>query len=554
MYKVYCDNSLLYDGKREELKLFNAKIDSELNKVSSFNFTIYPKHKHFNKLKKLKSLMKVYRNDKIVFRGRILNDTRGFYNEKKVVCESELAFLIDSIQRPYNYTGSVEGLFTQFITNHNAQVDMEHQFKVGQVTVVDPNDYINRSDTQYLTTWDSINKKLIEPLGGYLIVRYESDGVYIDYLAELDGLITQEIEFGKNMISFEEAIKGDELITGIIPLGASIKDEQGNDTGLRLTIESVNDGLDYIQNDEAVETYGRIFKTQIWDDVTIADNLLRKAQEYLASAIMLSAQITLNAVDLSYVNKEIGSFQIGANVKVKSKPHNLDAYFLVSKLSLNLLKPQNDKLTLGMTYKTFTEQNSSQEQNIVDKVTVNIGEDLSNIGNSIVETERRLTAQIEATSSGIMTSVSKKYVTKEEQIQLEESMNARFEETNNSFDFSIQEINKKIVDTGWVDLTLNSGWSYQYDTDKPQYRRIGNVVYLRGLVDGTASAPTTIGELPVGYRPSAGAFNRFACALNQKDYVNIQVGRNGLITDYTKTTSTTRTFICLSGISFFVNI
>lgn len=51
MYKVYCDNSLLYDGKREELKLFNAKIDSELNKVSSFNFTIYPKHKHFNKLK-----------------------------------------------------------------------------------------------------------------------------------------------------------------------------------------------------------------------------------------------------------------------------------------------------------------------------------------------------------------------------------------------------------------------------------------------------------------------------------------------------------------------
>lgn len=112
----------------------------------------------------------------------------------------------------------------------------------------------------------------------------------------------------------------------------------------------------------------------------------------------------------------------------------------------------------------------------------------------------------------------------------------------------------QLVDSGWIDLTLNSGWSYQYDTDKPQYRRIGNVVYLRGLVDGTASAPTTIGELPVGYRPSAGAFNRFACALNQKDYVNIQVGRNGLITDYTKTTSTARTFICLSGISFFVNI
>ena len=88
---------------------------------------------------------------------------------------------------------------------------------------------------------------------------------------------------------------------------------------------------------------------------------------------------------------------------------------------------------------------------------------------------------------------------------------------------------------------------------KPQYRKIGNIVYLRGLIDATATAQTTIGELPVGFRPTVGSFNRFACALNQKDYVNVQVGRNGLITDYTKTTSMTRTFICLSNISFFAN-
>ena len=182
MYKVYCDNSLLYDGKREELKLYNPKVDLELNKVGSFNFTIYPNHKHFNRLKKLKPIIKVVRDDnKIVFRGRILNDTRGFYNEKKVVCEGELAFLIDSIQRPYTYTGDVAGLFQQFIDNHNTQVDAEHQFKVGLVTVTDPNDYLPQSDTQYLNTWESINKKLIEPLGGYLFVRHEEDGVYIDY-------------------------------------------------------------------------------------------------------------------------------------------------------------------------------------------------------------------------------------------------------------------------------------------------------------------------------------------------------------------------------------
>ena len=115
-----------------------------------------------------------------------------------------------------------------------------------------------------------------------------------------------------------------------------------------MTIASVNGGLDYIQNDEAVQQYGKIFTTQIWDDVTLPENLLAKGQEWLANAIMLSASITLNAVDLSYANKSISSFRLGANVKVKSKPHNLDAYFLVSKLSLELLNPKNDKLTLGV--------------------------------------------------------------------------------------------------------------------------------------------------------------------------------------------------------------
>lgn len=444
MYKVYCDNFLLYDGKREELKLFDSKIDLELNKVGSFNFTIYPKHPHFNRLKKLKPIIKVYKNKEIVFRGRILNDTQGFYNEKKVICEGELAFLIDSIQRPYTYQGDVKGLFGQFIDNHNKQVDAEHQFKVGRVTVVDPNDYINRSDTQYLNTWESINKKLIEPLGGYLIVRHEYDGNYIDYLAELDGLITQEIEFGKNMLDFEKVIKGDELVTGVIPLGASINDDQGNDTGLRLTIESVNNGVDYLFDEKAVEQYGKIYKTEIWDDVTEPANLLRKGREYLADAMQLSASITLNAVDLSYIKKEVSSFRLGANVKVKSKPHNLDAYFLVSKLSLDLLKPQNDKLTLGVNYKTFTEQASNQEQNIVDKVLVNVSGELSNITGSVAETERRLTTQIEAVSSGIMTSVSDEYVTKGEQVRLEQSINTRFEQTASSFDFAFEETNKKI--------------------------------------------------------------------------------------------------------------
>lgn len=108
-----------------------------------------------------------------------------------------------------------------------------------------------------------------------------------------------------------------------------------------------------------------------------------------------------------------------------------------------------------------------------------------------------------------------------------------------------------VKDTGWIDLSISSGWSYQYDTDKPQYRKIGNIVYLRGLLNATTSADSVIATLPSGYRP-LGYFVRFACSLNQTEFANVQVNANGVINDHQKGTSS-RTFLCLSGISFPVS-
>ena len=150
MYQVYCDSSLLYSDQIEGYEIFEPKVELELNKEGKFDFTIYNTHPNFDRMQRLKSIITIYQDNYLIFRGRILDDVQGFYNEKQVSCEGELAFLLDSIQRPYDFTGTPKELFTQFITNHNAQVDALHQFKVGNVTVTDPNDYISRSDTEYL--------------------------------------------------------------------------------------------------------------------------------------------------------------------------------------------------------------------------------------------------------------------------------------------------------------------------------------------------------------------------------------------------------------------
>lgn len=114
-----------------------------------------------------------------------------------------------------------------------------------------------------------------------------------------------------------------------------------------------------------------------------------------------------------------------------------------------------------------------------------------------------------------------------------------------------QSVDAALEDTGWIELPLNTGWSCPYNSDVVKYRKIRNVVYLRGLVNATQEAVQVIGTLPEGFRPS-GHFQRYTCPHQQSDSVNIEVGFSGQIKDYTKPTNTGREFISLYGISFMV--
>lgn len=107
-------------------------------------------------------------------------------------------------------------------------------------------------------------------------------------------------------------------------------------------------------------------------------------------------------------------------------------------------------------------------------------------------------------------------------------------------------------DTGWINLSLNSGWTMNdYTSEFPQYRKIGNIVYLRGLLNATSAAGNIIATLPQGFRP-AGYFNRFVCSLNQSDNAIVQINANGQINDHQKGAKS-RMFLSLNGISFIAD-
>lgn len=500
---AFSDDKRILDTSLEQLKLINPKVSQEDNKVGSFTFTIYPDHPYYNFIEKMKSIITVYEDGikEPLFRGRVYDEKTGFYNEKQVSCEGELAFLLDSIQRPYSFpaegqSGTPAELFTQYINNHNAQVDEARQFKVGNITVTDPNDYIVRSNSDYVSTWDELNAKLIDHLGGHLWVRHEADGNYIDYLADFEVLSNQVIEFGKNLLDLEKNIKAENFATALIPLGYKLKDEQGNETGERLTIKDVNNNVDFVYNAEAVDKYGYIFTTNTWDDVTEAYNLKTKGQAYIDNIAQFTVSIEVSAADLNgaTINGEVAnvnSFRIGRYVKVNTIPHSIqNQNFIVSKLSRELLKPENTKLVLGTTYKTLTEKQLSQVEQLNQYVQT-VSHEIKNIKkgrdaaiqsdteptdkdymwldtsanppilkrwngdawvivNDMTDTiallEQRFTADINTSERSLKQTMSESYYTKEAADKLLGLVSSSLEHTAQGFEMQFNNLNKNLDD------------------------------------------------------------------------------------------------------------
>lgn len=377
MYRVYCNNSPLYDLRDEDLVLISPIVKIGENTAGSFEFSILPKHPHYEEVNELTSVITAYDGDEEIFCGRVVEITKDLYNRKKVICEGELAYFNDSIQRPARYQGlTVRGYLETLVNIHNQQVKnqgIDKTFKVGAVTVQDKNDHVYKY-TNWESTLEVIKTDLLKTYGGYLRIRKENGVRYLDYLADYPNTNTQVIEFGSNLLDFTHDMVASDIVTAVIPLGARLEDVtevEGLDA--YLTIKDVNGGVDYVYSQEAVKSYGWIFKTVKWDDVHVADNLLRKGKEYLSDIQFAQITLTVSAVDLHMLHVDMERIKVLDEIRVTSSPNGLDRFFPVSEMTIYLDKPSNNKLTLGTSYSknslsTKTESNMTSIKDKIDSL------------------------------------------------------------------------------------------------------------------------------------------------------------------------------------------
>lgn len=370
LFRVFVDGAVFYHPNLSQLAVTEARITEDAENIDSLTLSAPHNHPYIDTIKPMQSVIVCKKDEETVFEGRALDDGSDFYNTHTWTCESCLAYLKDTMQPPYSYKGTLRGLLEYFVSKHNEAVEDKKKFTVGKVTVTDDNDYVSYSSSGYSVTLDAIKSKLINTHGGYLFVRYDGDTKYLDYLADFNLTSLQTVEFGKNLLDVKISRDHAERATALIPLGATIKeiDAEGQEveTDRRVDITSVNDGKNYVCDEDAISEIGWIWTSEVWEDVTLPGNLLRKAKARMQELSKGVTGMELTIVDESDAGADIGDIRARMYVRCVSKPHGIDGTFLCMSRTIDYLNPSGNTITIGASGITLSSASARQEQNISD--------------------------------------------------------------------------------------------------------------------------------------------------------------------------------------------
>lgn len=442
MLQLFVDDTLVYDSRIKATGLLGLKAQLGLNRGGTATIVLPPEHPAYNDFTSYRSLVTIYRDGVLRFRGRALYPTDDFLLNRTITCEGERCFLRDGVHRPYTYNDTPETIFRTVIGLYNAQVEAFKQFVPGTVEGISTDAIVLENEEAEPIA--GVLDKLVELCGGQIVFTTTQDGQRaINWYASLGYRSQQVIEFGENLIDFNRTTANTDLATVVVPYGA-----KNETTGKRLTIESVNGGLDFIQDPEAVALRGVITKAIYWDEIVTPDALLAKAQQYLESSKNLITTLELTAIDLSLLDKRIDSFMLGDTIQVRSKPHGVhDELYQLTEQTLDFLHPENDRITLGKSVASLVGTdvaNARKSDDSIRRLNRAIRSDYNvNTEAIIEEAKMELSTLIQQTSEALLLEVSERYAT---QAGVTEAITTTMTQLSDSFEFLFTEL-RSTVDT-----------------------------------------------------------------------------------------------------------
>lgn len=361
-YRIKIGDVDVFNNDIPGMQLGDPTLTLELSKAGTLTFKLPALHNSSSLFSAPATILRVYDDSTLVFKGRMLTESSDFLKTRSVTCEGPLAFLNDSIIRPFDFSGSLKEFLTYVITAHNKDTKPWQHIVLGTISITD--DYVHYSSTDYLSAWDVIQTRILETHGGYIRVRYDvKENAVLDYAENFTG-VTHTVAADENLINLTQSRSAENTYTACIPLGAKIEQtlSDGTTQERRLTIETENDGYDYLIDNGLAASYGVIYAPvteTTWENVTVAKNLYDRGKQYLENkAATLHNTITIDAALLG------SRPALGDKVQLISSAHNLNVTMLINKITYRLCSSYAVRISLGAESQSMLEQNLTMRQHI----------------------------------------------------------------------------------------------------------------------------------------------------------------------------------------------
>ena len=246
------------------------------------------------------------------------------------------------------------------------------RWEVGQVDDLG----INSTNFYHISAKEAV-QKVAETWQGELRTRItisgnKITGRYVDLLAKRGQDLGKRFTYTKDMESITKTIHRDDVITALYGYGKGEELESGG-FGRRIDFAEINDGLAYVENDDARLIWGRnngdgtkahIFGKVEFDDCEDPVELLEltqaKLQELSEPAITYEAKV----IDLKAFGFEHEGVELGDTVAVIDKELDIRVNARVIKIVRDLLEPENNDITLGNFMPNITDMWSKQGEYI----------------------------------------------------------------------------------------------------------------------------------------------------------------------------------------------
>ena len=138
---TWATKACIYDpgDYSETKKLLSPTLTREVGKAGSLEFTVPLGNVAHSALQKMRTVVEVRQDDKLIWQGRVMSHEQDFLMRQKFYCEGELAYLNDSSIPPYTARNlSFSQLLEWVCANHNGMVDSYKAFTPGNVQMDTP--------------------------------------------------------------------------------------------------------------------------------------------------------------------------------------------------------------------------------------------------------------------------------------------------------------------------------------------------------------------------------------------------------------------------------